>query len=227
MKINGKLPAGDADGVTSLEAVVLKNQKPIVVMMILEPTHVDQDLGSGQKTVRMGIRRIEPVLPDDIDAATRLIQRSYESRTGDSTLPIELENDINSALKGVDTYIPETAQEEEILVPEEGYTALTVPKLQSLLKRRGLDHSKGTKTDLVRRLQVADAAANDGAEEPTNVTSIFQAPSDSVRAEDVVDDEPDTSIPDADDDAWNAAAPEIPTPADGEYIADPDDENDE
>jgi hypothetical protein len=238
MKVNGKLPQGDADGLSSLEAIVLKKRQPVVVMMILEPTHVDQDLTSGQQTVRMGIRRVEPVLQDDIEAATRLIQRSFESRTGDSTLPIELENDVKEALKGVDTYIPETPVDEEVIVPEGGYVKMNIDALQKLLKKRGLDHRKATKTELISRLEAADG---DDTAPPSNVTAMFQDGSNFVPPVDDGDvDEDrdpevpsyaqgpvDTSIPDADDEAWDAAAPEIPAPAEGEYIDDPDDERDE
>lgn len=228
MKINSALPKGDADGLSGLEGQMLKKLKPVVALVILEPTVIDEDVKTHEKSLKVGIRRIEALLPDDIEAATRLLQRSFESRTGDSTLPIELEEDIRDALKGVDTYIPETSQEEEIVieVPEGGYNAMTIKLLQALLKKRGLDHSKGTKTELVNRL-VAHDEDPEAAKTPANVVSIFNDGSTPVAA-DEVDDE---------DRAWNSAAPaeewtepadsEIPVGDDGEPLPYPNDEGDE
>lgn len=205
MKLNSALPKGEADGLTALEGQMLKKQKPIVALVILEPAAVAEDLKTHDKELKVGIRRIEALLPEDVEAATRLIQRSYESRTGDATLPIELENDINEALKGVDTYVPETQAEVVIDVPEGGYKAMTVPLLRNLLKSRGLDHSQATKTELIKRLDAADENP-DAAAPKDNVVSIFNDGSTPPDAEDV------------DDDAeWNAAAPDEQEP-------DPEDE---
>jgi hypothetical protein len=197
MKINSALPKGDADGLSALEVQMLKKLKPVVALVILEPTVIDEDVKTHEKSLKVGIRRIEALLPDDLETATRLLQRSFEARTGDATLPIELEDDINDALKGVDTYIPETpaVQEEIIEVPEGGYSKMTVPLLINLLKKRGLNHSQATKTELIKRLEEGDA--NGGAPAPENVVSIFNDGSQPVPA-DAVDDE---------DAAWEAAAP--------------------
>lgn len=197
MKLNSALPKGDADGLSGLEAQMIKKQKPVVAMVILEPAIIDEDLETHEKSLKVRIRRIEALLPDDVEAASRLLQRSFESRTGDSTLPIELENDIKEALKGVDTYVPETPIEKVIDVPEGGYSEMTVPLLRELLKKRGLNHSQATKTELINRLKANDE--NPDAGKTSNVTSIFM--DGSTPPADV--DEP----VDEDETTWNDAAP--------------------
>jgi len=207
MKYKGALPKGDSDGLSSLEAIILKQSQPVVAVVILEEHERRQMHDTKEWEVTMRMRRVEALLPDDVEAATRLLQRSFESRTGESTLPIELENDINDALKGVATYVPETEQL-KIEVPEEGgYAALTVTKLTALLKQRGLDHSKGTKTELIGRLETADM---NSTAEPENVVQLFNdgtVPSETVDEGDV---------------AWNAAAPAADAFPPDAYTEDPE-----
>ena len=203
MKINSALPKGDADGLSGLEAQMLKKQKPVVALVILEPAVIDEDLKTHEKSLKVGIRRIEALLPEDVETAVRLISRSFESRTGDATLPIELENDIKDALKGVDTYIPETQVEEVIEVPAGGYTKMNVPLLINLLKKRGLDHRQATKTELGARLEAADADP-DGQAPKSNVTSIFMDGSTPPPAEEGSEENPI----DDDDRTWNDADPD-------------------
>ncbi|AYD87401.1 hypothetical protein SEA_VALENTINIPUFF_107 [Microbacterium phage ValentiniPuff] len=214
MKINSALPKGEADGLSSLEAQMLKKLKPVVALVILEPTVIDEDVKTHEKSLKVGIRRIEALIPEDIETATRLVQRAFEARTGDATLPIELENDINEALKGVDTYIPETPQEEVIEIPEGGYSKMTVALLRNLLKKRGLDHSQGTKTELVHRLEANDSDP-EASKPKSNVVSIFNDGSAPQPSDDEIDDEG----------RWNAAAPEPgdPEASDEEYVPVPED----
>lgn len=215
MKIKATLPKGDSDGLSPIEAVVVKQQKPVVALVILEPVKIDEDLKTREKEVVFGIRRVEALLADDVEAATRLLQRAFESRTGESTLPIDLEDDIRDALKGVDKYVPETQTVEEIEVPEGDYSKLTITKLTALLKSRKLDHSKGTKTELIGRLEAADAGLT---ETPSNVTSLFNDGSAPVE-EDIA-----AEVVDEDDAAWEAAAPTVDDVPAEEFTVDPDDE---
>lgn len=217
MKIKSKLPSGDADGISAVEAVALKKKKPIVALVILEPDTVAKNLHSGEEELSVTIRRIEALLAEDVEAATRLLQRAFESRTGTATLPIELEEDVRDALKGVDTYVPETQTDdkpgESLVGPPEGktYDEMLVKDLRDRLKRRGLDFSQGTKTELRNRLEAADAAAGDAPK--SNVTSLFSDGGSYVHTDD--DAPPAAEEADAE---WDAAAPSAhPDPEDPEY----------
>lgn len=207
MKVKAGLPKGDADGLSAIEPQAIKKQKPIVALVILEPAKLDEDLHTREKELIVSIRRIEALLPEDVEAATRLLQRAFESRTGEATLPIELENDVKDALKGVELYVPNTAPDDGPEVPEGGYEKMLVKDLRGLLKSRGLDHSQGTKTELVSRLTAAD---KDVSVPPTTGAPLFSG-----------DTPPDAA--DIDDADWEAAAPvdedapdESPEPPEGD-----------
>lgn len=101
MKINGALPKGNADGLSHVETRVIQSRKMVAALVMLDPASIDEDVETGDKSVRMKIRRIEAILPEDVDAATRLLRRAFEDRTGQTTLPIEVEEDLDEALRGV------------------------------------------------------------------------------------------------------------------------------
>ncbi|MCD2170359.1 hypothetical protein LPW41_11690 [Microbacterium sp. JC 701] len=101
MKINGALPKGNADGISHVETRVIQSRKMIAAVVMLDPASIDEDVETSEKSVRMRVRRIEAILPEDVDAATRLLRRAFEQRTGQVTLPIEVEEDLDEALRGV------------------------------------------------------------------------------------------------------------------------------
>lgn len=101
MKINGALPKGDADGISHVQPRVIQSRKMVAAVVMLDPASIDEDVETGDKSVRMRVRRIEALLPEDVDAATRLLRRAFEQRTGQTTLPIEVEEDLDEALRGV------------------------------------------------------------------------------------------------------------------------------
>jgi hypothetical protein len=217
MQLSGALPKGDNDGITSMESRLIKKPKGhIVALVILDAKKVETDVETGEKTAKLKIRRIESILPEDVETAAQLIRRSFESRTGETTLPIDLENDLKSALAGASLYEPsdepavsdsETSDAEEVIdVPEGGYGALTVPLLTALLRKRGLDATQGKKAELIDRLEAHDADPNASLPK-TNVTNLFadgstpdleknsgdawpqEAPSDLIPAEQIDEDE--------------------------------------
>jgi len=189
MKLKGTLPKGEADGLTPLEGrIAKKDSEHVAVMMILDVESTEKLRHTGEIIVKLAIRRAEAILPDDLEAATQLIRRAYESRTGETTLPIELEDDIKAAMAGVSLYEPETerpaaptAEQLDVDVapadrpapPDNEYTSLTIAALLERLQSRGLDFSKGKKPELIWRLIDADDAEASGTV-PSNVTSLFQ-----------------------------------------------------
>lgn len=182
MKLAGKLPAGDANGLGPIEQrITAEPDSHVVVLMILDAKSVTMNTDTGESEATLRIRRLEALLPEDVEAGTRLIRRAFESRTGETTLPIEMEEDINSALLkfGKGMYVPETDRDEPeaepevvIDVPTDGYFAMTVVLLTALLRKRGLDASKGTKAELVNRLEAHDLDPSASLPK-TNVTNLF------------------------------------------------------
>jgi hypothetical protein len=150
MKIKGSLPKGDSDGLSALEAQLNKDPEGVVAaLVILDVASRAQDNDTKEWTVTLRLRRIEPILKADKATASQLVGRAYEARTGQATLPIELENELRDAVEGLDLYQPETPPQRV----EKGspYGVMAATELRDELRRRGLD-GEGKKADLVDRL---------------------------------------------------------------------------
>lgn len=103
IKLAGKLPKGDADGLSQLAGALVENPHRVhVAIMLLDCSKVvtDQDTGDTIPTGR--IRRVEVVRREDLKQAERLVRRALEERSGSTVLPIELEDEITAAFADVD-----------------------------------------------------------------------------------------------------------------------------
>lgn len=65
-------------------------------MVILDTKQLTTDIDDGEVTPTGRILSIEPISGTDADEARRLLRRAYEQRTGEGTLPLELERAIDS-----------------------------------------------------------------------------------------------------------------------------------
>lgn len=102
--LSSKLPEGDGNG---LESIVfdLKDPSRIHVCICIvtgKSGNVDYETGDIKTTAR--VRRIEVITDDDdLAVAHRLMMRALTKRTGQETLPYDLEEEIRSAFPtGVD-----------------------------------------------------------------------------------------------------------------------------
>lgn len=120
MKIQGRIPAGDRDGLTALEPAVTKNRSSLVAVVILDPKRIDEDVDTGHREAVMRIRSIEALLPDDIEAALRLLRRAYEHRTGQVTLPIDLEDELRNVFDAINLDTGEVVEKDETETDEDG-----------------------------------------------------------------------------------------------------------
>lgn len=103
MKLNGRLPDGDANGLTAIARDLVEHpDEKHVALVILDTKSITTDTDTGDVVATGRIRRIEPLLPDDLATARRLLERAFEKRTGKATLPFELEEDLEQAFADVD-----------------------------------------------------------------------------------------------------------------------------
>ena len=119
MKIQGRLPSGDRDGITALEPAVTTNRSPLVAVVILDPKRIDEDVDTGHREAVMRIRSIEALLPEDVDAAMRLLRRAFEHRTGKVTLPIDLEDELRDVFTRINFETGEVDEDEATTEPDD------------------------------------------------------------------------------------------------------------
>jgi len=97
--LSGRLPSGEANGLAAIVRQLVDDPEAVHVLVVLadvvKTTHLVE---SGNTVPTLRIRRIEAI-GDGGDRAQlqRLLQREYERRTGQPTLPLELEEDVRAA----------------------------------------------------------------------------------------------------------------------------------
>lgn len=103
MNLSGKLPEGDANGLGAIEnQLIAEPGTKCVVLAVVDAAKTTTNLDTGETVATARIRRIEPLLEDDLPHARRLLQRAFEKRTGQVTLPFELEQELEEAFEGAD-----------------------------------------------------------------------------------------------------------------------------
>jgi hypothetical protein len=103
VKLSSKLPGGDANGIAKILGELVKAPHKVQVLVALvdsQKSVTDHDTGDIVPVVR--IRRVEVVRKQDLKEAERLIRRALEARTGETVLPLELEDEISAAFENID-----------------------------------------------------------------------------------------------------------------------------
>lgn len=102
MKLYGTLPDGEANGLASTATDMVHDQAGLhVVVAVVNTKSVTQNTDDGSKVPTVRVRRIEPLLAEDLGTARRRLERAFEKRTGKATLPFELEDELEAAFEGV------------------------------------------------------------------------------------------------------------------------------
>lgn len=100
VKLKSALPPGTANGLKNIaDDLVHDPQQFRVVIAFVDcsETTVSTDTGEIVPTAR--IRRIMPIAEQDHPAARRLMMRALEEQTGQTTIPLELEDEMNDAFR--------------------------------------------------------------------------------------------------------------------------------
>ncbi len=97
VKITSKLPEGTANGLVTLwRHLIDQPSDAVVVVAILDTKQLTTEIDDGEVTPTARILSIEPIGGPDSKEARRLLRRAYEKRTGENTLPLDLEKAIDS-----------------------------------------------------------------------------------------------------------------------------------
>lgn len=110
IKLSGKLPGGDASGLGAIAPQLVTNPHRVHVLVALvdaKSLTTDADGGDTIPTVRL--RRIETITgADDLKVIERLLRRAIEARTGQTVLPMDLEDELTAAFEDIDPNTGET-----------------------------------------------------------------------------------------------------------------------
>lgn len=98
----GNLPKGSANGLDGIIADLLADPSRVhVAVVLLDCSKVTRKTDEGDEVPTVRVRRIEAITDEgDRRAARRLLMREWERRTGNNTLPFELEQDVAAAFEG-------------------------------------------------------------------------------------------------------------------------------
>lgn len=105
VKTNAILPKGEENGLAPLagelvaEGAHRRPKRYRAVLGIIDTKRVGIDSDTGDEVATVRFRRVEIVLPSDLPEAEKLIRRALEFRTGQATLPLELEDELEQAFK--------------------------------------------------------------------------------------------------------------------------------
>jgi len=97
--LSGRLPDGEANGLTSAVADMTNDPADVRAMVVLfDCPKVTVLTADGTRIPTLRIRRCEVISdPTDRQSLRRLLMREYERRTGQLVLPLELEHDVEAA----------------------------------------------------------------------------------------------------------------------------------
>lgn len=101
--MSGALPKGDANGLGPIVRTLIDEPHrfhAVLAIVDCKAVHTNNDTGEVIPTAR--IRRIEVVLPQDLDTGQKLMRRALENRTGRTVLPLDLEDDMRIAFEQID-----------------------------------------------------------------------------------------------------------------------------
>jgi hypothetical protein len=100
VKLAGRLPAGEANGLLAVHDRLCDTGKdPVVVVAVLGRRKVEIDRDTAEVTPTARICHIEAIIdPGDAQELLRLMLRERERRTGKAVLPLELEHELRQIL---------------------------------------------------------------------------------------------------------------------------------
>jgi hypothetical protein len=100
VRTNAILPKGEENGFYVIARELIADQKKFrVFIAIADCRRVTTDSDTGEEIATLRIRRAEVVLTEDMPAAEKLIRRALEHRLGQTTLPLDLEDEIEQAFR--------------------------------------------------------------------------------------------------------------------------------
>jgi len=107
-KLSSALPGGDGNGLAAIARQLIDDPEEVHVAIALVDCMrktIDTDTGEVEPTAR--IRRIEVINGVDRELAQKMLRRALEERTGQTVLPMDLEDDLRAAFGNIDPHTGE------------------------------------------------------------------------------------------------------------------------
>lgn len=111
MNLQGKMPDGDGNGLTPIEADLVAQamgQQPkqvYVAVCLVDVVKVTTNADTATATPTVRIRRIEVPAGEDLALAQNLMQRSLDARAGREALPYDLEQELRGVFDNADSTV--------------------------------------------------------------------------------------------------------------------------
>lgn len=103
VSLGGNLPVGDHDGLTAIASDLIEEPRKLRAMIaVVDTQKITTKTDDGSRTAVVRIRRIEAILAEDLGTAEKLMRRALEKRTGRTTLPLDLEDELEQAFADID-----------------------------------------------------------------------------------------------------------------------------
>lgn len=102
-KLSPALPKGDGNGLDAIARELVDEPHGLHVVIAIvdcKTIVVDNDTNEHEPTARL--RRVEVIRGDDKEHAQRMMRRALEARTGQTVLPLDLEDELRAAFGDID-----------------------------------------------------------------------------------------------------------------------------
>lgn len=102
-KLASKLPEGNGNGLAPIASDLVSTPGRLhVVVALVDCCRITEDIDTGDTIPTARIRKIEVIDGQDKHLAQRMLRRAMEERTGQTVLPMDLEDDLRAAFGNVD-----------------------------------------------------------------------------------------------------------------------------
>lgn len=117
-KLSSKLPEGDGNGLDAITRQLIDAPHQVhIVIGLVDCMRQTTDTDTGEVVPTARLRRVEVINGVDKDAAQQMMRRALEERTGQTVLPLDLENELQAAFGNIDPLTGELLDDDGMTEP--------------------------------------------------------------------------------------------------------------
>lgn len=113
-KLDSRLPDGNRNGLDSAASELVERPDELrVAIVLLDCRRTVHDHAAGEVIPVVRLRRIEVIRrADDLAASERLMRRALEDRSGQSVLPLDVEDELSAAFRQIEVELAAGQQQD-------------------------------------------------------------------------------------------------------------------